>query len=246
MINMKHLLLLLNSFFFMSFILKAQVKSELNLRQKYVDSLDKTIGINKSELLDKLDSIVIIHYKGSVYQIQRSAEKFEIFRVLLLEKETGKKGGKEVFKTLMKTDTFFLIGADTNKVINTKVFDVLFDLSNAPGDKTVLKYKNSPTNAPTMLDLYIESIGKGRYRFQELPPFFIDDIECNGKKLDQFLKDLFREFSHWEAIENMVKKSGYGVYKFSNRDLGFRFEYKPNKKYKVEGYPKELVKMPRL
>jgi len=246
MISMKHLLLLLYSSFFTSFILKAQVKSELNLRQKYVDSLDKTIGINKSGLLNKQDSIVIIHYKGSVYQVEKSAEKFKIIRVLLLEKETGKNGSKDVFKTLMKIDTFFVGDGDANKVINTKTFNILFDLSNASGDKLVLKFKNAPTNSPNVLDLYIESIGKGEYQFRELLPFFLDDIDCNGKKMNEFLKDLFQEFNHWEAIENMVKKNGYGIYKFNKYDLGFKFEYKPNKKYKLEGYPNELAKMPRL
>ena len=246
MITVKYLIVILYSLCLIPGHSMAQENKELNLRQQYVDSLDKIVGINKNEFLKDNDSIVIIHYKGSVYQIHRADKKFKIIQTVLIQKEIKTSESKRAFKTLLKTNEFFIDAESTDKIINAQSFKVLFDLSNAAGDKLVLNFKSMPTNPPNVLDLYTESISKDNYQFRELLAYFLDDIECNGKKLNEVLKDIFLKFNHWEAIENMVKANGFGVYKFSNYDMGISFEYKSNKKYKLDGYPNELTKMPRL
>lgn len=244
--NTKYLLFLFFGFCMLHVNLNAQFKKEMNLVKKYVDSLDSIIGINKNELMKGTDSILIIHHKGSVYQIYKYGEKYKVVQVLLLEKEIKSKREKRFFKTLMRTDTFYLEDGKKDNIINARAFNELFDLNKASGDKSALNFRSSPTNTPNILDLYIVSISFGKYQFRDLITFLLDDVNCNDKPLDVYLEQLFLRFNHWERIEKMVKDNGYGVYKYSKDDMGIVFEYKSNKKYRIEGYPKEVNRPPKF
>lgn len=243
---MKYIALLFCSVFFMFLKLKSQEKNQVDLIQSYVDSMDKVIGIKRSELLKRNDSIIIIHHKGSVYQIDKIGETYKIVQVVFLEKTKDGRNRKVSNKISMRSDTFYVGKANRDNIINSQTFNELFDLRNVSGDKSALNWKRGPAERPNMLDLYLESISKGEYRFRNLFALLLDDINCGDKRLDEFMKSLFLKFNHWDVIDKMVKENGYGEYKLSKYNVGMWFEYKSNGKYTVKGLSREFNKMPRL
>ncbi|MCS3797213.1 hypothetical protein [Niastella sp. OAS944] len=225
---------------------KAQAGRVVSHVQKYVDSIDRMVGINKNELLKGSDSVIIFHHKGSVYQFTQTAERYRIIQILIVHKKVDDKGKKDFFRPITKRDTFYFAKELNDSSINKRVFNVLFNLNNATGDKSSLKFGSMEPNTPSIFDLYLESLSNGDYKFRELLVFLLDDIYCNEENLKQYLKRLFIRLHHWEGIEKMVKENGYGTYKYGKYDMGVIFEYLPGNNYKVAGYPKLVSTLPKF
>src|ERR1044072_6561377 len=86
---------------------KAQAGRVVSHVQKYVDSIDRMVGINKNELLKGSDSHIIFHHKGSVYQFTQTAERYRIIQILIVHKKVDDKGKKDFFRPITKRDTFY-------------------------------------------------------------------------------------------------------------------------------------------
>lgn len=222
-------------------LLPVALCAQENKRKKYVDSLDRVLHIDKSSLLAGKDSVIVIHFYGSVYQVFQQKDRFKIIQTLILEKQTKSKS----FETTLQTDTFFVYRNSADAVLNDKKFAALFDFFNATNGKLVLTMVFSTFYPPEPRDLYVESFGGGNYKYQEISSKDSEMLEYNNETYEKMMESILEKFDHWKRLELMVRKKGPGIYSFNKQFKVGYFEYKSNGKFKFLFDANEFSQVPR-
>jgi hypothetical protein len=205
-------------------------------RGNYLNKLNKDLRIDSQELKKRYDSIVVIHYKGTIYQLLKKGNNLTVVQVVMIEK---KEANADAYKLLTKTDTVFK-GNLHSSFINQVTFDFLFDMQHQTSNPYPLKNNSQYPATLLFKQLYWMSFSRKEYHFNELNLTSSTIYNADNISLEQIINTIFFKFHTGEKRESFIKSLGTGIYKHPNNS-NVLFEYRKDKKFRYTNITPSII-----